>query len=141
MVLLHDNKTKVIIIRLNTHTHTKFNTNHFTKTKTKMLQQQQQQQLSSNNKFKQACCHSLASSFKILQFPSTKHIITGCQPGRAKKFATTATTNIKIEQKKPLTHHTQNHTKNKISTKSAQNEQNYFVKERKSAAASKLYEQ
>jgi hypothetical protein len=99
---------------------------------------QQQQQLSSNNKFKQACCHSLASSFKILQFPSTKHITTGCQPRRAKKIATTATTNIKIEQKNPLKHHTQNHTKNKISTKSAQNEQNYFVKERKSARSKQI---
>ncbi len=77
-----------------------------------MLQQQQQQQLSSNNKFKQACCHSLASSFKILQFPSTKHMITGCQPGREKKLPQQQQQQTaKLNQKKPLTHHTQNHTK------------------------------
>jgi hypothetical protein len=103
-----------------------------------LQQQQQQQQLSSNNKFKQACCHSLASSFKILQFPSTKHIITGLSTWEGQQICNNSNNKHQNWTKKPLTHHTQNHTKNKISTKSAQNEQNYFVKERKSARSKQI---
>jgi hypothetical protein len=46
-----------------------------------------------------------------------------------KKLTSTATTNSKIEQKTMNTSYTKSY--KKISTKSAQNEQNYFVKERK----------